>query len=460
MLVVCETAVNTLGRFSSLKKTISAKSATKELSDEDRIYYQKLLLENYVNLICVLKEFEYINTYYVDEGFATARALRHSVNSRIREIKTLGDVVTICDMILEPFKDMLEKQYFNNINAYHYSGTFDRYYVYEHGNSLVADSVVADLRKYMKYSRPLNIFAIGSGCVEAASQLIENKSALKLYAFDPQKCILSHARKKFTRVIYGSLYKSYISNDVFDMVILTPSIPLSSVRQGNKPVDSVKASIEKSFHYLRPGGILVFGLPFFRYYPSVCTELSKHYDILGTFTCLTAMSSHKQAYVIGKRKLIPSLSQEGYRQVRQIPVNYDELPIHFEQDIMFPEHTLVVERFRGSELSEEEQEELFDTSFCTQKFWAAQNTEVNYATPKRPLLPFNIGQLGLVLTSGCLDGIIDEEDGCGHIVRGRIIKKTDENEVPNAEGGQIITTTSNRVEINMFLPNGDYKSLA
>ena len=459
MLLVCETAVNTLGRFNSLKKTISVKSTTKELSEEDRVYYQKLLSENYVTLICVIQEFKHIHSYYIDNEMMTARVLRRSIISRIQELRTFEDIISICDMILEPFQEILEKKYFNSVETYNYSGTFDRYYVYEHGNSLLAERLVSDLRKHMNYRRPLNVFAIGSGCVEAASQL-DSKDLIKLYAFDPQKCILPHFRKKFTRVIYGSLHKSYISNNVFDMVILTPPIPLSSTRVNNRPTDPIKESIVKSFNYLRPGGILGFGLPYFRYYPSVCTELSKHYDILETLTYIEAMSSHEQAYVIGKRKLVPELSQEGYKQVRQIPVNYDNLPIQLDKDIVFPEHTLIVERFRGSELSEEEQEEAFDVSFCTQKFWSEQNTEVSLSAPKRPLLPFNIGQLGLVLTSGCLDGVIDEEDGCGHIVRGRIIKKTDENEVPNAEGGQIITTTSNRVEINMFLPNGDYKSLA
>ena len=296
MLVVCETIVNTLSRFTSLKKTISAKSAVKELSDEDRIHYRKLMSETYINLICALKEFDYISSYYVDDEIMTAKSLRYSITSRIREINTLGDVVTICDMILEPFQDMLEKQYFNKFDVYNYDGTFDRYYVYEYGNSLVADSVIVDLQKYMKYYRLINIFAIGSGCVEAAAQLVENNDLLKLYAFDPQKRITSRLRKKFTRVIYGSLYKSYITNEVFDMIIMTPPLPLSSTRQGNKPVDPIKTIIEKSFHYLRPGGILVFGLPYFRYYPSVCAELSKHYDILKTFTCVEAMSSHKQAY--------------------------------------------------------------------------------------------------------------------------------------------------------------------
>ena len=29
----------------------------------------------------------------------------------------------------------------------------------------------------------------------------------------------------------------------------------------------------------------------------------------------------------------------------------------------------------------------------------------------RPLLPFNMGQIGLVLTSGCLDGVVEEYEG-------------------------------------------------
>ena len=88
----------------------------------------------------------------------------------------------------------------------------------------------------------------------------------------------------------------------------------------------------------------------------------------------------------------------------------------------------------------------------------------------KPLLPFNIGQIGLILTSGCLDGIIDESDGCFHLVKGRVAKKIDtytstEGEIMkisrNKQEQTIETTsiTSNRVEIKLVFPDGEIKTL-
>lgn len=68
--------------------------------------------------------------------------------------------------------------------------------------------------------------------------------------------------------------------------------------------------------------------------------------------------------------------------------------------------------------------------------------------------------IGLVLTSGCLDGIIEEDDGHRHLIRGRVSKqKTTESEY-SAHQSEITTITSNKVEINVLLPNGEYKILA
>ena len=94
-------------------------------------------------------------------------------------------------------------------------------------------------------------------------------------------------------------------------------------------------------------------------------------------------------------------------------------------------------------------------------FWKNQSIEKLSEAAKQPLLPFNIGQLGLVLTSGCLDGIIDEGDGHCHLIKGKVSKKSDieRNYNDNSEV-EVQETISNRVEINVVLPNGEFKTLA
>ena len=73
---------------------------------------------------------------------------------------------------------------------------------------------------------------------------------------------------------------------------------------------------------------------------------------------------------------------------------------------------------------------------------------------RRPLIPFSPGQLGLVLVSGDIDGIIDEGNGCYHVIKGSTyrapITTTEEN-----DGVRIRTTTNNvATSVTVMLANG------
>jgi hypothetical protein len=118
--------------------------------------------------------------------------------------------------------------------------------------------------------------------------------------------------------------------------------------------------------------------------------------------------------------------------------------------------------FRGSKLDETEFAAMYEKSNATETFLKEQRVDKLSDNAKSPLLPFNVGQLGLILTSGCLDGVIDEGNGICHAVKGRVIKKRDvQKEVDNEKDKIDVTEiVANRVEINAFLADGTYKCLA
>ena len=121
----------------------------------------------------------------------------------------------------------------------------------------------------------------------------------------------------------------------------------------------------------------------------------------------------------------------------------------------------IIKYFRGSIISDEEIHEMYEVSEAVSNFWGSQEQELLSDYHKRPLLPFNIGHLGLVLTSGCLDGIVQEDETHSHLVKGRIVKSKNKEEILDDSGlsATIEETTSNQVEINLFLPDGTYRSL-
>jgi hypothetical protein len=77
---------------------------------------------------------------------------------------------------------------------------------------------------------------------------------------------------------------------------------------------------------------------------------------------------------------------------------------------------------------------------------------------KRPLLPLNLSQIGLVGGSGLINGLVECENP--HIIKGRIVKETRtyEDDKTNAKGDLLHTTitetTSNKLIFNLLTPKG------
>ena len=69
---------------------------------------------------------------------------------------------------------------------------------------------------------------------------------------------------------------------------------------------------------------------------------------------------------------------------------------------------------------------------------------------KRPLLPLNVGQLGLIGGSGLINGYIDCDSP--HVIKGRIIKEVRTRE--NEEMNTLTETRVNKMIFNILTPNG------
>ena len=92
-------------------------------------------------------------------------------------------------------------------------------------------------------------------------------------------------------------------------------------------------------------------------------------------------------------------------------------------------------------------------------FMAAQ-TDPLVVKDQAPLLPFNIGQVGLVLTSGCLDGVIEEMEGINHVIKGMTTKVISTNREDLDDNKMRCTETiNNQVKINIFTADGKYIQL-
>ena len=71
-----------------------------------------------------------------------------------------------------------------------------------------------------------------------------------------------------------------------------------------------------------------------------------------------------------------------------------------------------------------------------------------------------MGQIGLVLTSGCLDGVVEEYEGQYHAIKGMVTKVRDFNNSREDNDETSIETISNKVQINLLTPDGQFIELA
>lgn len=285
--------------------------------------------------------------------------------------------------------------------------------------------------------------------------------------------VSEHKREYYNRVAIGQ--DSKISNDVFDLMVYT--VPLTvNVNSSNYGMAIKKelTSIRDYIKYTRSGGWVVLSIPFFRI-GSLCNFLSKNLEEVRVFRSTSGNLDHYancfgSVVIVGKRKQTKDreINEDTYNYLRSLYYEealssskfdfYSEENADFKLDLPIDE--LPVKLFRTGQLDESQILKQGSSVSALSEFFSRQKLSSENMTAKRPLLPFNVGQIGLVLTSGCLDGIVDEGGTDCHLVKGRIVKRTEFNSTTTPDMITETNTVSNHVEINILLPDGSRKVLA
>ena len=284
------------------------------------------------------------------------------------------------------------------------------------------------------------------------------------YGNEANESQLSKAKTKMHKAVKGILRGSRIQNNAFDIMYVQPQIMYEfdpNDMFANKRVE--KNYLADMFKYIRNDGVMVITMPYTRLFKDVCAMLSK--QLKNIQVCRVGeldFDSIGLVHIIGQKETSKEIRPEEYATLRRL-YDYNSIPMAGEIDLneyTLPRTATVIELFKGSALDLEEIESIVDNTSIMDKIWASQKVEKLDENIKNPLLPFNIGQLGLVLTSGCLDGIVDEQDGFKHLIKGRVSKQILEVETDTDNGLEVTETTVNKVEINVLLPNGEFKVLA
>lgn len=262
---------------------------------------------------------------------------------------------------------------------------------------------------------------------------------------------------RLNRVGFGSYYHSRISHESFHLMFLNPPYLWTTTEGGNN-TRSEKRFLVDSLYNLMYGGLLVYIIPYHRLTADVCRVLCDNFDDITVWKFTgDEFKKYKQVAVMGIRRkrcdgseLAPKLAEKA--------LSPDMLPTLLELSenrYQLPAVSVKVNTFKGAEFNVHELAEQLKRSTSFSRLFEKNKLD---DSGKRPLLPLNLGQVGLIGGSGLINGLV--ECDTPHIIKGRIIKENNINKEENVNSkGDLTSTTvyetrSNKMVFNLLTPQG------
>ena len=290
-----------------------------------------------------------------------------------------------------------------------------------------------------------------------ALQTLARERECNTYGVELDRHRAEEAITRLNRVGFGSYFHSRVSQETFHLMLLNPPY-LSVMTESGNNARSEKRFLIDCYSHLMYGGLMIYVIPFYRLTADVCRVLCDNFDDLSVWKFMGGeFKKFRQIAVMGlrcKRRDGSSMVQELASSVME-PDKLRELSELPEGRYRLPETAVKVNTFKGAQFNVHEMAEQLKRSTSFSKLFEKNKLDSAY---KRPLLPLNLGQVGLVGGSGMINGLV--ECDTPHIIKGRIVK---ENAVSREENlntkGELISTTvietrSNKMIFNLLTPQG------
>ena len=298
----------------------------------------------------------------------------------------------------------------------------------------------------------INAFDPCCGCGTALNVLTSGKLA-DTYGIELDEMRGEEAEKCLDRVGFGSFFHSRVSREAFHIIFLNPPY-LSVLKEGGGNTRSEKQFLVDSLYHLMDGGLLMYIIPFYRLTSDIARILCDNFSDIQMFRFMDdEFKKFKQILVMGIKKPKEDGSKVA-EIIVQLASDVKKLPVITEleaEHYILPEQEKKVDLFKGA---------VFNLGELQRQLAGSKSMEFLFeksaldAREKRPLLPLNTGQIGLIGGSGLINGYIDCESP--HILKGRIIKQT--KSCDNGDG-TLTKTRVNKMIFNVLTPQG-FKSLA
>lgn len=260
------------------------------------------------------------------------------------------------------------------------------------------------------------------------------------------------AQRRIQRVGYGSFFHSRISLNAFQGLWLNPPYLSVPSEHGNKRLE--KAFLADSIRHLQVDGIMIYIIPYYRATPDVCRVLCENFTDLRVHKFIgKEFERFKQVAIIG-RKIERREAEKMAKKLSEYMLDAEKLPLITDlpkECYEMPAATKTVELFKGAVFNINELAEQLKKSPSTLRLFEERTLDNR---ERRPLLPLNLSQIGLVGASGMLNGLV--ECKTPHVIKGRIVKEKKTKIGLEDDKGKtaVREITSNRLIFNVLTPNG------
>lgn len=274
-------------------------------------------------------------------------------------------------------------------------------------------------------------------------------------------------REKVERLALYGLTGARISQDTFDVGFVVTE--LDNKKESGFKLRPDRSIIRATIEHTRAGGIVIAAIPVFRLYKDLAMDMAKQLEDINIVAFENPFfEQFRCVFIVGKKKMTGRGTvdidafikiRNAYRHTKDYLV-YDDDSVKFSYEL--PPDFRPVAQFRGSKLESGEVLAMTKNSSAAKEFWRSQYVQKMSDAGIHPVLPPNFGQLGQLIASGMMDGIVMEGDGASHLAKGRVVKYHETKTTHDALTHRVTVSEkiSNRVEINALLPSGDFRHLA
>ncbi len=257
------------------------------------------------------------------------------------------------------------------------------------------------------------------------------------------------SEKRLDRVGFGSYFHSSIRHDSFHGIFLNPPY-LNVIGTNGIKARSEKRFLVESIHHLMPKGVLMYIIPYYRLTFDICRVICDNFEKVSVYRFLdNEFSKYKQILVMGIKKSKDDGSEQAeiLSQYAMLPERIPSIDTLQPESYELPGVEKNVDLFKGAKFNLGELQRQLAKSKSINILFEKSRID---SMEKRPLLPLNIGQVGLIGGSGLINGYVDCENP--HVIKGRVIKEVVTRE--NGEMGTVTETRINRMLFNVLTTDG------